>query len=114
VESAIVGGKASRSLVGRVLAFAGQKVALAVFDKKNINYRFDLKVQMTSELHRIEIRNGPTIVIRGIFRFEGEKLRLCFVRGKVTPPKQFEAKGRGHTAYLLKKVQDKPDQESNE
>ena len=41
----------------------------------------------------------------GIYRFQGDRLLLCFVRGKKTqPPRDFTAKEIGHRLYVLEPV----------
>jgi uncharacterized protein (TIGR03067 family) len=105
VVSAVVGGKASESLKGRMISFAEGKASLNVTKLDAIEYRFSYEVDIESKPSSFEVFNGDKVLQSGVYQYQGKQLLLCFVRGdKVRPPADFTAKGTGHTLYVLEAV----------
>ncbi len=105
VVSAVVSGKPSESLKGRTVSFAEGKAALNVKKLDAIEYRFSYEVTTEVTPAAFEIFNGDKVLQSGVFKHQGNRLHLCFVRGdKVQPPKDFTAKETGHTLYVLEPV----------
>jgi len=105
VVSAVVSGKPSDSLKGRMLSFAEGRAALNVTKLDAIGYQFSYEADIEEKPARFRIFNGELQLMAGIYRFQGDRLLLCFVRGKKTqPPKDFTAKGIGHQLYVLEPV----------
>jgi uncharacterized protein (TIGR03067 family)/prepilin-type processing-associated H-X9-DG protein len=105
VVSAVVSGKASESLKGRMISFAEGKASLNVTKLDAIEYRFSYEVDVESTPSSFEVFNGDKKLQAGVYQYKGKQLLLCFVRGdKVRSPGDFTAKGPGHTLYVLEAV----------
>jgi len=105
IVSAVLSGKPADSLKGRMLSFGGGKAALNVVKLDAIGYQFSYDTNTEVKPAKFRIFNGERQLMTGIYRFQGNRLELCFVRGEKTqPPKDFTAKGLGHQLYVLEPV----------
>ena len=105
IVSAVVSGKPADSLKGRMLSFAEGKAALNVLKLDAIGYQFSYEADIEEKPARFRVFNGELQLMAGIYRFQGDRLQLCFVRGKkAQPPRDFTAKGIGHQLYVLEQV----------
>ncbi len=105
IVSAVVSGKPADSLKGRMLSFAEGKAALNVAKLDAIEYRFTYGANTKAKPAEFKVYNGERLLMTGIYRYQGNRLFLCFVRGEKTePPEDFTAKGIGHQLYVLEPV----------
>jgi uncharacterized protein (TIGR03067 family) len=105
IVSAVVSGKPSELLKGRMLSFAEGKAALNVTKLDAIGYQFTYKADIEAKPAKFRVFLGEKQLMTGIYRYQGNRLQLCFVRGeKTTPPMDFTAKGIGHQLYVMEPV----------
>ena len=105
IVSAVVSGKPSDSLKGRILSFAEGKAALNITKLDAIPYGFTYEADTEAKPAKFRVFLGEKQLMTGIYRFQGDRLQLCFVRNeKIQAPRDFTAKGIGHQLYVLEPV----------
>ena len=105
IVSAVVSGNPSDLLKGRMLSFAEGRAALNVSKLDAIGYQFTYEADIEAKPAKFRVFLGERQLMTGIYRYQGDRLQLCFVRGEKTkPPTDFTGKGIGHQLYVLESV----------
>jgi uncharacterized protein (TIGR03067 family)/prepilin-type processing-associated H-X9-DG protein len=105
IVSAVVSGTPSDLLKGRMLSFAEGRAALNVSKLDAIGYQFTYEADIEAKPAKFRVFLGERPLMTGIYRYQGDRLQLCFVRGEKTKsPTDFTGKGIGHQLYVLESV----------